>query len=713
MSDSINNSQNVNNAYKYSSSELSKYDKDNDGELSIFELENIQDEEGLQVLAQELQMQEYSYTHELTKDEQIENLNSLLSSVKDEQGMVSKAWNAIKCFTGIGSSTKKCEQAIEDFKNGKITYEEAENIISGFSTKQKNSVNFAANILTGVVAVAVVGSIVATGGLSLGAIGLGALAGGATKAGLKFADRATNKVEGDALDGKQLLKDSLSGALDGAVSVATMGIGTTAVTAETVAGQTLKQTVWQGVKSGAKAGAISGGVTGAGDYTIEALLEEDVDFNLRDFIERTILTAGGGALAGGAMGGISSGIQYKSYEHILLKRHAKFNDVPDDVQIELSEQSAKLHKTYESNVDEVDDQIKWLFESNQSVEDVSCRAKSDDSTFAKLATKYKNGELDPINTENCIKAIGDGYGSRIQLKSLSQEQSQEIIEKALKDTGISYNQYIDYIKGNFSNLDDSIISSLDDVSTDVINALKRAQTEDFVTSLKSAISSGELQITELNNYGDEISAYFTRDEIEDIAQAYFEKTNQKLTVVTKLDDKYLKEHGNFKYTDGECIQETDTIIYKFKNISDDAENPILVSGAVKDSGYASTQMNTLHDFKNGQTGMGEMQVRGTDLNEFADVEHIPYDIRKGKITDIDTEYSSVYNLIKSMSKDSYKNYNQYLTKVYNWLRLKELGIETSEPILSGTFTSEAGKDITDEIIEKLSRTGLSVFSHKD
>ena len=161
------------------------------------------------------------------------------------------------------------------------------------------------------------------------------------------------------------------------------------------------------------------------------------------------------------------------------------------------------------------------------------------------------------------------------------------------------------------------------------------------------------------------------------------------------------------------FQETNATIYKFKNISDDVENPILVSSAVKESGYASTQMNTIHEFKNGQTGMGEMQVRGTDLNEFADVEHIPYDIRKGKITDIDTEYSSVYNLIKSMSKDSYKNYNKYLTKVYNWLRLKELGIETSEPILSGTFTSEAGKDITDEIIEKLSRTGLSVFSKKD
>ena len=67
--------------------------------------------------------------------------------------------------------------------------------------------------------------------------------------------------------------------------------------------------------------------------------------------------------------------------------------------------------------------------------------------------------------------------------------------------------------------------------------------------------------------------------------------------------------------------------------------------AVKDSGYTSTQMNTKHNLKSGQTGNGELQIRGTEVNGFADVEHIPYDIRTGKIPFDDPKYSSIYKKI--------------------------------------------------------------------
>ena len=119
-------------------------------------------------------------------------------------------------------------------------------------------------------------------------------------------------------------------------------------------------------------------------------------------------------------------------------------------------------------------------------------------------------------------------------------------------------------------------------------------------------------------------------------------------------------------------------------------------------------MNTQHPFEDGTTGNGELQIRGTEVNDFADVEHIPYDIRQKKIIASDTEYAPVYNLIKGLSDDAYKSYNTYLTKVYNWLRLKELGIETSEPVIKEIMS---GYGLSDEALELLSREGLINFSN--
>ena len=568
MSENINNSQNINNAYRYSNQELQKYDTDSDGMLSVFEIENIQDEEGIEMLSMDLN----SVQTEENIDEQVQNLEAKLESVQNEQGLISSIWNGIKCFTGLGSSSDKCEQAIEQFKNGEITYEEADSIISGFSDKQKSSVNLIANIATGLTAVAVVGSAVMTGGLSLGVIAVAAGAGAATKAGLKFADRATNKVEGDALDGKQILKDSLSGAVDGAVSVATMGIGTAAVTGKTVAQQTIKQTVIEGAKAGAKAGAISGAVTGASDYSIEAAVEEDVEFNLGDLAANTALNAAGGAVAGGVLGGASSGIQYKGMQTKIASRQAHHKDLSQDTIIELSDEAAKLNKTYSEHIDEATVQIRNAFGDDVAL---TGRPKSENSTFEKLASKFEKGKLSSTSTDACLDAIGDGYGTRIQMASLSQEQSKSIIEDTLKGSGISYDQFVKYLDGDLTSLDNTVIESIESVKNDVLNALKEAQTKDVFESLIEGIKRDDngIIITELNNYGDDISSYFTPRQINEIAETYFEKTGKRLDIVTRIDDSYKGNGSEVEIDDkGKTTKTTDTSIIKDK-------------GALKDYGY--------------------------------------------------------------------------------------------------------------------------------
>ena len=674
MSNNINN---INNSeiYQYNN-EVPTQNINEDNAISIFEEEQT-DEESIGI--------ELNQDNEEISEEKIEALENKLSEAKDRQGIFGSLWNGLKNLTGLGTNTNKCEQAIEDYKNGKISYEEADSIISNFSSKQESSVNLAANILTGVVAVAVVGSAVLTGGLSLGVIAAAAGAGAATKAGLKFIDRATNKVEGDAVDGKQILKDSLSGAVDGAISVATMGIGTSAVTAKTVAEQTLKETIKQGAIAGAKAGAISGAVTGASDYTIEAAIEEDVEFNVGDLAKSTALNAAGGALAGGVLGGVSSGIQYNKVKATLEPK------LPTEIETELSKQADDLNKLFKSNIDEAKLQIKNEFDDLDSVQTITGRAKGTDSIFEKLAKKFNKGKLSSTSTADCIDAIGDAYGTRIQIKSLSTEDAKEIIEDCLYGYDISYDQFIKYMNGDNSTLDEAGIATLNEIKGTIIDILKEKQTQEVVDQLVDAIGNGRLTITELNNYGDEISSYFTNFQLQEIADAYYIQTGERLKLVT-YDD----------FTNGSGTKVT-------LESSSDYTIELDTDGAIKDSGYASSQMNTKQKLSDGTVGNGELQIRGTQLNEFADAEHIPYDIRTGKITASDTKYSDVYDIISSMKPKTYSKYNNFLKDTYQYLRLKELGIETKMPDITTYFNS---KELSQDAIKLLDMQGLINISKR-
>ena len=344
-----------------------------------------------------------SDTSKISAPSEVDLLYEEMEKVNKEQGLISSLWNDLKCITNIGSSTEKCEKAIEKYKNGEISFEEASQKIAEFQSKQKNSVNIFANVLTGLTAVAVVGSAIASGGLSLGVIALGAGVGAGTKAGLKFLDRATNKVQGDAVDAKQIAKDALSGATDGAISVATMGIGSSALVGKTITEQTVKQTVIQGVKMGAFDGAVSGAVTGASDYAIEAAFEENVEFDGKEMLKTASINGIVGGVLGGVLGGASSKI-----------RHQKA--------LELKSNSNEMAKTYKANIDEATEQIETAFKDVKSINEVTGRPKSEESIFDKLFSKFTKRKLKSTNINDCNKAVADAYGTRIQIKNLTKAQ---------------------------------------------------------------------------------------------------------------------------------------------------------------------------------------------------------------------------------------------------------------------------------------------------
>lgn len=364
---------------------------------------------------------------------------------------------------------------------------------------------------------------------------------------------------------------------------------------------------------------------------------------------------------------------------------------------DLSAKSEELSAKYGEHIDQAKKQIQDTYEGLSSVDEVTGRAKSENSTYEKLASKTIDKKLTSTDLSACEEAIGDAYGTRVKMKDLGQNDVEEVIGEILgkKDIACSYDELSNYLTGNTQGMSDDLISALQENEFELVNALKQRQTQQVVDVLIERIKTDpNFQITELNNYGDDISSYLTDEQIKKIATAYREATEAKLTVVTK--------------NASDCGE---TVVWQGEKVVYESDNLIAAGkGAVKESGYTSAQMNTKQTFSDGTVGNGEMQLRGVEVDGFADVEHIPYDIRKGKIKATDLKYSKVYSTIKSLSGESYKRYNQYLTSVYKALRLRELGFTNVElPKIGTGYYTEDGIAVD---VSKIDFDGLLKYAHK-
>ena len=251
------------------------------------------------------------------------------------------------------------------------------------------------------------------------------------------------------------------------------------------------------------------------------------------------------------------------------------------------------------------------------------------------------------------------------------------------------------MNGNKAVCPEEIVNIIEGCENYVVDELKAIQNNEVYEALLNAIKNNEITITEFNNYGNGEISYFTNSQLAAIAETYYEVTGEKLKVVTKKQSSQIGLIDEFNF--GET---------QYAIINNDK--------AIKSSGYGSAQMNILHELPDNSIGLGELQIRGTELNSVADVEHIPYDIRTGKISKNDPKYSSVYKVVKSLSNDAYKKYNEYLNQVYKYTRLNELGLMPSgdnvsdlimkEPKIQD-FMSKFG--LSDEELYKLSIEGLS------
>ena len=103
---------------------------------------------------------------------------------------------------------------------------------------------------------------------------------------------------------------------------------------------------------------------------------------------------------------------------------------------------------------------------------------------------------------------------------------------------------------------------------------------------------------------------------------------------------------------------------------------------VRPSGYTALQMN----FVTKEGFVYEWQLRGEKINKFAECEHVPYDIRENKdVTGgrkiLKNLYAPIETAVKRLDEVQYENYNKYLTAHYEYLRMQELGFESTPPRL--------------------------------
>ena len=247
----------------------------------------------------------YSFTSYRTSKESI-FLEEKLQEIEDEQGFLGKAWNGIKEFTTLGVSQSDCEDMLKKYNKGEISFEEAIEYLDEYDSKQKTMSGLLSNIITGVCAIAIAtpfGAITAAGTKAIGwglAFAKGAPIGAAIKAGIGVLDRATNDVEDDALDGKQIVKDGISGALTGAASAVSGSqcfIYKGLENASLIPANKLANKMLQGALCGVECGAMSGSASYMTDVAFG-----DKEFSFGDLATNTLTSAAVSGTVGATVG---------------------------------------------------------------------------------------------------------------------------------------------------------------------------------------------------------------------------------------------------------------------------------------------------------------------------------------------------------------------------------------------------------------------------
>ena len=244
------------------------------------------------------------YQGRLASSQKAQFLEQRLEAIDDKQGFLGSIWNGIKEVTTLGVSQSDCESMLDKYKNGEISFEEAVIYLDEFDSKQETMSNLLSNIITGVGAIAAVGATGPVGWAT--AFMTGAPIGALLKTGIRFADRATNDIEGDALDGKQMTKDAISGAITGAAS-AVSGSECFIFKGLEAHGLLPANQLATSALKGALCGVECGAIAGSANYMTDVAFG-DKEFSFGDLTNTAVTSAFVSGTVGGVVGATAYGL---------------------------------------------------------------------------------------------------------------------------------------------------------------------------------------------------------------------------------------------------------------------------------------------------------------------------------------------------------------------------------------------------------------------
>lgn len=753
-------------------------------------------------------------------------LRDEFNSVKEEQGLIGKAWDGIKNFFNMKTGSDNIEDTITKYENGEISEQEAKSALENYKNGQKMCVDVAADITSGIIAVGAAALAPVTGGASLlVAAGAGAVSKTAIKASDAF-------LAGREYELKDLGYDLITGSVNGAIAPLSNALGGAAGTGVAKAcglnvvngaakttgkGMIANLLARQGASYVAKEGtklsagvigakvlsygadmAVDGALSGAADGFSRALGEGRID----DIKDETLNGALGGLIAAPVIGGsmrlafkgasslgskmfhsagetlsdtASDGTARKitsSFDTDDLARQTTketsafgenpviFESVQDALDYMKKSENPKIKEILKSYNDRIekgkkvplqrlqdalnlvenpayDERLK-LFSSSlaqQYADDVSmrktqrelldilgvsddmvynpekkiytleseygkisARSKGKDSVAPKIRNKVLGLKEDfPLDEAAASSMIGDAHGMRIVAADsvLSEEKLSGIIRANVSDDS-EYELFMRYITKGDGKIEKSMLPKLRSIEKQVYDKAREVQSGKFTENLAKALEEDKIRITELHNYaGRDGIAYFSDIQTDRLKSAYETWYNKMLKIAQES-----PETSNYKIIEKDgltCLQDCKGYVFKPKMLIESVSNS---KDAIKGTGYTAAQMNIIT--KDGV--QEELQYRGTGTDKLAELEHVPYDIKKNKDSVQRPEYDFLRSIFgKYKNDDDFdKLYNQYLSDTYKTTRRAELGFFGTVPDISDYL----GDKLTPDELDAISFEGL-------
>ena len=748
-------------------------------------------------------------------------LRDEFNSVKEEQGLIGKAWDGIKNFFNMKTGSDNIEDTITKYENGEISEQEAKSALENYKNGQKMCVDVAADITSGIIAVGAAALAPVTGGASLL---VAAGAGAVSKTAIKASDAL---LAGREYELKDLGYDLITGSVNGAIAPLSNALGGAAGTGVAKAcglnvvngaakttgkGMIANLLARQGASYVAKEGtklsagvigakvlsygadmAVDGALSGAADGFSRALGEGRID----DIKDETLNGALGGLIAAPVIGGsmrlafkgassLGSKMFHSAGETLsdtasdgtarkitssfdtgdLARQTTKetsafgenpviFESVQDALDYMKKSENPKIKEILKSYNDRIekgkkvplqrlqdalnlvenpayDEKLK-LFSSSlaqQYADDVSmrktqrelldilgvsddmvynpekkiytleseygkisARSKGKDSVAPKIRNKVLGLKEDfPLDEAAASSMIGDAHGIRIVAADsvLSEEKLSGIIRENVSDDS-EYEFFMRYITKGGGKIDENMLPKLRSIEKQVYDKAREVQSGKFTENLAKALEEDKIRITELHNYaGRDGIAYFSDIQTDRLKSAYETWYNKMLKIAQKS-----PETSNYKIIEKDgltCLQDCKGYVFKPKMLVETVSNS---KDAIKDTGYTAAQMNIVT--KDGV--QEELQYRGTGTDKLAELEHVPYDIKKNKDSVQRPEYDFIRSIFEKHKNDDDfdKLYNQYLSDTYKTTRRAELGFFGTVPDISDYLGDKLAPDELDAI----------------